>query len=145
MVSIQYRIIRALYQSATRTALSKVVIKRELLEMILEGARRLHPRESIVLLRGKVQKENVRVSDVLIPPFATYGRGFSGFPTHMLPMDFSIIGVAHSHPSGSLKPSIEDQNLSMGRIMLIVGFPYAGKENAKVYNKQGEILVLEVI
>jgi len=124
---------------------SKVVLKRELLEMILEGAKRLHPKESIVLLRGKVEKEAISVSDVLIPPFATYGRGFSSFPGHMLPMDFSIVGVAHSHPSGSLEPSVEDQNLSIGRIMLIVGFPYTGKENAEVYNKQGERLVLEVI
>jgi len=124
---------------------SRVILKSELLEMILEGAKRLHPKESIVLLRGKVEKEGIRVSDVLIPPFATYGRGFSSFPGHMLPMDFSIVGVAHSHPSGSLKPSVGDQNLSMGRIMLIVGFPYAGKENARVYNKQGESLVLEVI
>jgi proteasome lid subunit RPN8/RPN11 len=124
---------------------SKVVLKRELLEMILEGAKRLHPKESIVLLRGKVEKEAINVSDVLIPPFATHGRGFSSFPGHMLPMDFSIVGVAHSHPSGNTEPSVGDQNLSIGRIMLIVGFPYIGKENARVYSKQGERLVLEVI
>ena len=123
---------------------TRVVIKKELLDMILEGAKRLHPKETIVLLRGKTNRDGVTVSGVLIPSLATYGKGFSSFPTHMLPMDFSIVGVAHSHPSGSLEPSVEDQNLSMGRIMLIVGFPYRGKENIGVYSRKDGSLSLEV-
>jgi proteasome lid subunit RPN8/RPN11 len=123
---------------------AKVVIKKELLEVVLEGAQRLYPKEYILLLRGKMSREAVTISDVLIPPLATYGKGFSGFPTFMLPMDFSIIGVAHSHPSGSLEPSVQDQNLSMGRIMLIVGFPYRGKENVAVYSRKEGRLSLEV-
>ena len=123
---------------------AKVVIKKELLDVILEGAQRLYPKEYILLLRGKTSREVVAVSGVLIPPLATYGKGFSGFPTHMLPMDFSIVGVAHSHPSGSLEPSVEDQNLSMGRIMLIVGFPYRGKENVAVFSRKEGKLSLEV-
>jgi proteasome lid subunit RPN8/RPN11 len=123
---------------------TKVFIKKELLDMILEGAKRLHPKETIVLLRGKVNREAVTVNDVLIPPLATYGKGFSSFPTHMLPMDFSIVGIAHSHPSGSLEPSVEDQNLSIGRIMLIVVFPYNGKENVAVYSRKEGKLSLEV-
>jgi len=122
----------------------KVVIRSELLDMILEGARQLHPRETIVLLRGKTDKDVVHVSEVVIPPLATYGKGFSSFPTHMLPMDFSIVGVAHSHPNGNLKPSVEDQNLSMGRIMLIVGFPYKGIENVAFYSRKGKKLALKV-
>jgi proteasome lid subunit RPN8/RPN11 len=123
---------------------TKVVIEKELLDMILEGAKRLHPKETIVLLRGKMNREAVTVTDVLIPPLATYGTGFSSFPTHMLPMDFSIVGIAHSHPSGSLEPSVEDQNLSMGRIMVIVGFPYMGRENVAVFSRKEGRLSLEV-
>jgi len=63
----------------------------------------------------------------------------------MLPMDFSIIGVAHSHPSGSLEPSVQDQNLSLGRIMLIVGYPYRGKENVAVFSRKEGRLPLEVV
>jgi len=123
---------------------TKVTLKREIFEMILEGARRLHPKETIVLLRGKTDKNTINVLEVLIPPLASYGRGFSAFPSHMLPMDFSIIGTAHSHPSGNLKPSVEDLNHSMGKIILIVAFPYKEKENAAVYNRKGEKLTLEV-
>lgn len=124
---------------------TRVVVHREVLDMILEGARQLHPKETIVLLRGKTMKNVIAVHEILIPPLATYGRSFSGFPGYMLPMDFSIVGVAHSHPSGNLKPSVEDQNRSMGRLMLIVGFPYRGKEDAAVYNRNGDKLTLEVV
>ncbi len=123
---------------------TKVTVPKEILDMILESARRLHPRETILLLRGKSSKNVITISDVLIPPLATYGRRFSAFPTHMLPMDFSIVGAAHSHPSGNVRPSVEDQNHSIGRIMVIVGFPYEGIENVAAYNRTGERLVLEV-
>jgi len=123
---------------------ARVAISREMFEMIKESARRLHPKETILLLRGKAAKNMITITDVLIPPLATYGRSFSAFSTHMLPMDFSIVGAAHSHPSGNLKPSTEDQNHSIGRIMLIVGFPYQGIENVAVYNRNGERLALEV-
>jgi proteasome lid subunit RPN8/RPN11 len=123
---------------------TRVVIEQELLNMILEGAKRLHPKETIVLLRGKMNREAVTITDILIPPLATYGKGFSGFPTSMLPMDFSIIGVAHSHPSGSLEPSVQDRNLPMGRIMLIAAFPYRGRENVAVYSRKEGRLSLEV-
>ena len=122
----------------------EVTMPREILEMILESARKLHPKETILLLRGKAKKNVISISELLIPPLATYGRGFSAFPAYMLPMDFSIIGTAHSHPSGSLKPSVEDQNHSMGKIIVIVAFPYQGKESVAVYNREGEKISLEV-
>jgi len=122
---------------------TKVTMSKELLQMILESARRLHPKETILLLRGKAGKNTINISEVLIPPLATYGKGFSAFPGHMLPIDFSIIGTAHSHPTGNLKPSAEDQNHLMGKIMLIVAYPYQGRENAAIYNREGQRLILE--
>ena len=121
-----------------------VVLKKELLDMILEGAKRLHPKETIVLLRGKADRGFVKVSEVLIPPLATYGKSFSSFPTHMLPMDFSIVGVAHSHPSGSLRPSVGDLNHPFGKITLIIAFPYAGEENVAAYDRNGNLLAIRV-
>jgi len=123
---------------------AKVTLQKEILELILESARRLHPRETILLLRGKARKNEISVSEVLIPPLAAYGKGFSAFPAHMLPMDFSIIGTAHSHPSGNLMPSVEDLNHSMGKIILIVAYPYLRKEDTATYNRDGQKLTLEV-
>jgi len=122
----------------------EVTIPREILMMVLESARTLHPKETIYLLRGKPAKNSLNISELVIPPAATYGRGFSTFPMRMLPMDFSIVGSVHSHPSGSLTPSFEDLNNSMGRIIIIVAFPYQGKENVAVYNRDGKRLTLQV-
>jgi len=122
----------------------EVTIPREILEMVLQSARTLHPKETIFLLRGKAAKNSLNISELLIPPTATYGRGFSTFPMHMLPMDFSIVGTVHSHPSGSLAPSSVDLNHSMGRVIVVVAFPYQGKENVAAYNRDGERLNLQV-
>ncbi|MCJ7698859.1 Mov34/MPN/PAD-1 family protein, partial [Candidatus Bathyarchaeota archaeon] len=84
---------------------STLQVSRELLSTILEGARTLHPRENILLLRGKKNKDTIEVSDLIIPPLADHGNHFATFPLHMLPIDFSIVGTVHSHPSGNLRPS----------------------------------------
>jgi proteasome lid subunit RPN8/RPN11 len=121
-----------------------ISIKKELLEAILEGARRLYPKETMLLLRGRKNKKCVEINDLLIPPLATYGRGFSSLPLHMLPMDFSIVGTAHSHPSGNLTPSHADLNHVFGVVLMITAFPFRNKENVAVYNRGGEKLTLQV-
>ncbi|MEM2969061.1 MAG: Mov34/MPN/PAD-1 family protein [Candidatus Bathyarchaeia archaeon] len=116
----------------------------ELLEAIFESARRLYPRETILLLRGKKRKDVIIVDELVVPPLATYGAGFANIPLHMLPMDFSIVGTVHSHPSGNLEPSNVDFNHFFGRILMIVGYPFAGAENIAVYNSKGEKLPLQL-
>jgi proteasome lid subunit RPN8/RPN11 len=72
--------------------------------------RMLYLGEAISLLRGKTEKYKIIVKDTQIPPLATHGNNFSTFPLHLLLIDFSIMGVAHSHPSGALHPSDTDLN-----------------------------------
>jgi proteasome lid subunit RPN8/RPN11 len=122
-----------------------VSLSAELLDAIFEGARRLYPRETILLLRGKKSKDAIRVDELVVPPLATHGHGFANIPLHMLPMDFSIVGTVHSHPSGSLTPSDVDFNHFFGRILMIVGFPFADEQNVAVYNSHGEKLRLEIV
>ncbi len=121
-----------------------VLISEELLQAILDGARRLYPKEMILLLRGKKTKTDLVVSELIVPPLATYGLGFAGIRVHMLPMDFSIVGTVHSHPSGNVMPSPADLNHFFGSILMIVGFPYTNESNVAVYNCDGEKLVLHV-
>jgi proteasome lid subunit RPN8/RPN11 len=59
-------------------------------------------------------------------------------------MDFSLVGTVHSHPSGNKTPSDVDFNHFFGRIMMIVGYPYATANDVVVYNMQGEKLKLEI-
>ena len=121
-----------------------VSMSQELLDSIFEGARRLYPRETILLLRGKKVKDGIRIVDLVIPPLATYGHGFANYPLHLLPMDFSLVGTVHSHPSGNKTPSNVDFNHFFGRLLMIVGYPYASEQDVAVYNSSGEKLPIEV-
>jgi proteasome lid subunit RPN8/RPN11 len=122
-----------------------VLIERPVIDSILSYARMLHPREAILLLKGKVDKHRIVVNDTQIPPLATHGNTFSTFPLHMLPIDFSIIGVAHSHPSGALRPSVTDLNKFYGKIMVITAYPYRSEKNLAIFDREGKPLRFEVI
>ncbi len=122
----------------------KVSMCRELLNTILEGAKRLYPRESILLLRGKKTRNLITVTDLLVPPLARYGRRSAHIPLHMIPMDFSIVGTVHSHPSGNFMPSNADLNYFFGRLLMIVAFPFLNEENVAIYDHSGERLIFDV-
>jgi len=122
-----------------------ILIERAVADSILSYAQMLHPREAILLLKGKVDKNRIVVKDTQIPPLSTHGNTFSTFPLHMLPMDFSIVGVAHSHPSGVLRPSITDLNKFYGRIMVITAYPYQSEKNIAIFDREGKPLKYEVV
>jgi proteasome lid subunit RPN8/RPN11 len=119
----------------------------KLYESVLEGIQALaednHPNEIIVLLRGKRESGDLIITEYLIPPFGFGGRRSASFPAHMIPMDLTLIGTAHSHPSGNVTPSIGDSHNFYGRIMMIVGPPYS-QQNLAIYNKRGESLEVEI-
>lgn len=123
---------------------TEVLIPREIIQMINESAKSLHPKETIFLLRGKTRKDVLTVSELVIPPSATYGKGFAGLPMSMMPIDFSIIGTAHSHPSGSPALSADDLNHALGTIILVTAYPYDRIDRLAVYNRRGEKLRLKV-
>jgi len=121
----------------------EIVISLGLLEAMLEFAKDNHPREAIVLLRGKHEKDMIEVTDFLLPPCAATSDGMATFPVHMLPIDFTIMGTGHSHPSGALRLSVVDEHNFYGRITLLMGYPYTTK-NVAAYNKAGERLQLRI-
>jgi proteasome lid subunit RPN8/RPN11 len=114
-------------------------------DSVLTSALGTYPNEAILLLRGKVAREVILVNEVLIPPLATHGRGFSDFRGVMLPMDLRLVGVSHSHPSGVLRPSTHDLNHFYGRIMVITAYPFQSYSDIGVFNNQGEIIPHEVV
>ena len=123
----------------------EVFVERAVVDSILSYAQMFHPRESILLLKGKIDKKKIVVTDVQIPPLATHGSTFSGFPLSRLPIDFSVIGVAHSHPSGALRPSVTDLNKFYGRIMLITAYPYQSEQNIIILDRKGQPVKYTVI
>lgn len=121
----------------------KVVIERELLRSLLSFAKAKHPNEIVLLLRGKAKGGEMIIEEFLLPPFGTGGRGFAEFRPHMLPIDFSIVGTTHSHPSGSARPSPTDLNHFYAKVMMIVAYPYTD-ECVAAYNSKGEALPLKI-
>ncbi|MBD3207058.1 peptidase [Candidatus Bathyarchaeota archaeon] len=115
----------------------------DLLRSALELAKNNHPNEIILLLRGKKAKDIITINDFLIPPMGIGGNGFASFPANMLPIDFSIVGTLHSHPSGRLSPSTRDLHNMYGRVMVIIGLPYT-TNSVSAFRKSGERLAVEV-
>jgi proteasome lid subunit RPN8/RPN11 len=122
----------------------QVGIKRSIIESILDYAKACHPKEGILLLRGKAGKGMINIAEVVVPPLSVRGSGFSNFPLHMLPIDFSIVGTMHSHPSGVLNPSATDLNHFYGKIMIIVAYPYKSEKDMIVLDGEGNAVNYEI-
>ena len=122
-----------------------LIINQSVLDSILSYAKMAYPNESILMLQGKTTKDSIIINEVIIPPFATHGQGFSSFSPFMLPISFSIIGVAHSHPRGVLKPSIYDLNQIYGKVMMIVAYPFETEENIAVFDKDGNVIQYRIV
>jgi proteasome lid subunit RPN8/RPN11 len=123
----------------------EVLIESDVVKSILVYAQGIHPREGILLLRGRIKGNSIMINDLWIPPQAVHGAGFSSFPIYRLPFDRSIIGTVHSHPSGSINPSTVDLNHFYGGIMAITCFPYASEKHIAFYNREGEQIPHRII
>jgi proteasome lid subunit RPN8/RPN11 len=121
-----------------------VKFEKSVVDSILSHALNTYPKEAILLLRGKKGRNMTIVDEVVLPPLATHGSGFSGFPTYMLPMDLRIVGVSHSHPSGNSQPSVYDLNHFYGRIMVIAPYPFQSYSDIVVFDKDGSRLPWEL-
>jgi proteasome lid subunit RPN8/RPN11 len=122
----------------------KVVFHKEVVDSLFSYSAMAYPNEGILLLRGKSKKGVVEVTGVVVPPLANHGASFSSFSWWMLPVDLSYLGVAHSHPSGNHSPSHEDLLHASGKIMVIMGYPYATVDNLGVYDHNGNSVPFEV-
>ena len=123
----------------------ELYVERAVVDSILSYAQMCHPNESILLLKGKTDKKKIVINDVQIPPLATHGNTFSSFPLSRLPIDFSVLGVAHSHPSGALRPSVVDLNKFYGKLMLITAYPYQSEQNIIILDRQGNKLQYKIL
>ena len=122
----------------------RVLFHQSVVDSLFTYSRMAYPNEGILLLRGKSKKGVVEVTGVVIPPAAAHGAAFSSFSWWMLPIDLSYLGVAHSHPSGNHHPSDQDKLHATGRIMVIMGYPYATVGNLGVYDHNGNPVPFEV-
>ena len=125
-----------------------VYIDEDLLHELLDLARHIHPREILLILRGKKAKEkthiNIHITDYIVPPAPTFGYGFSSYKPHLLPLYTNIIGTFHNHPSGNPTPSIIDLHNSIGLCIIIATYPYKSIQDIHVYDRDGQQITLKL-
>ena len=117
-------------------------IDRECLDTILESSKSMHPREFAGFLRA----DGDVIREVLLLPGMIHGDRHAMFNLAMLPIDYSIVGTVHSHPSSSNKPSKEDLQMffKYGKVHIIVAMPY-NEKSWKAYDWNGREIEVEII
>lgn len=117
-------------------------ITSNILQMIFAASRDSHPKEFACVLRA----EGDTITEILLVPGTLSGDRSAILRLHMLPIDLSVVGTAHSHPTPNATPSGADLALfsRYGPIHIIVGEPYT-MNTWKAFDRDGNVVKLEVI
>ncbi|MGB9882284.1 MAG: Mov34/MPN/PAD-1 family protein [Methanomassiliicoccales archaeon] len=117
-------------------------IEGAVIETINEAAKSSYPNEFVAALRA----EKGVITEILLLPGTISGERSGLLQLHMLPIDFSVVGTVHSHPSFSNEPSDADLALfgRFGYIHIITCVPFDEK-SWKAYDFRGNEVELEVI
>lgn len=120
-------------------------IKKNCLELIFESAKSSYPNEFGALLRVDEEHRDT-ITELVLLPGTISGDAHAIFRMHMLPIDFSIVGTVHSHPSSNPYPSEADKILfrNHGSVHIIVAHPF-NLSSWRAYRYTGEEIKLEVI
>ncbi len=117
-------------------------ITQRVLKMISESAKDTHPNEFAAGLR---EIDGV-LSELILVPGTISGPMSAILRLTTLPVDYSIVGVVHTHPSRNLSPSKEDLTMfgRYGRIHIIMAYPY-DLDSWQAYDSTGKKVDLEII
>ena len=117
-------------------------VKKGMLQMACEAARSSHPQEFGCMLKV----EGDTITELVLIPGTIQGDRHAIFQMHMLPVDRTIKGTLHSHPSPHPYPSDADFELfeHHGMIHIIVGTPYTMKD-WRAYDHRGKPTKLTVV
>jgi proteasome lid subunit RPN8/RPN11 len=121
-------------------------ITRKCLELIFESSKSNYPQEFGALLRvDRVDKKTI--IEVVLLPGTISGDSHAIFHLHMLPIDYSIVGTVHSHPSSIARPSDADLDLfnHFGKIHIIVGVSAYGDVSWKAYDYAGRDVIIDIV
>ena len=120
-------------------------ITAQCLELIFESAKSSFPNEFGGLLRRSALLDDT-ISELVLLPGTVGGDRHAIFRMHMRPIDYSIIGTVHSHPSTNFSPSDADRQMfaRYGRINIIAAYPYT-MNSWRAYDGAGEPIELVVI
>lgn len=117
-------------------------ITKRTLKMIMECAKDSHPREFAAGMRAM----DGLISELILVPGTISGNTSALLRLHHLPIDYTMVGIVHSHPSSNTSPSERDLNMfaRYGRVHIIAGWPY-DERSWSVYDHGGNRMSLEVV
>jgi len=120
-----------------------VQIPNNVLELILHASHSSYPNEFGAVLRG----EGSKIKEILLLPGTLQGRDSVLYRMNMLPMASKGIGMVHSHPSGSNRPSEADLQMfsRYGNVNLIIKYPYQSVSDVAAYDSEGNRLEITII
>jgi len=120
-------------------------ITHQCLSLICESAKSVYPNEFAGLLRVDEERKHV-ISEIVLIPGTISGNHHALYRMHMKPVDFSIVGTVHSHPSGSFHPSEADLQMfrKYGRINIIIANPYA-LDSWRAYDGNGDVVDMHIL
>ena len=120
-------------------------ITKKCLDLIIESAKSSYPKEFGALLRVD-SKNRFTINELVLLPGTISGDSHAIFRLHMLPVDFSIVGTIHSHPSPVPYPSKADLELfrKHGKIHIIAAKPY-DYNSWRVYDHNGVMIDIKII
>ncbi len=117
-------------------------ITEKVLRMVLEASKDAFPNE---FAAGMREIDGI-ISELILVPGTIAGPRSALLRLHNLPIDYSMVGVVHSHPSPNIQPSSHDLNMfgRYGRVHIIVGVPY-DMESWQAYDYDGKKIELPII
>ena len=120
-------------------------ITRSCLDLILECAKSEYPNEFGGFLRVDAKVRDI-IKELVILPGTISGDSHALFRMNMLPIDFTIVGTVHSHPSYSPRPSDADMQLfqKQGKVHIISAKPF-NEFSWKAYDCKGKEIGIQVI
>jgi proteasome lid subunit RPN8/RPN11 len=117
---------------------TEVHVDHELIEEIIDIAKEAYPNEFSAMLQGKIEKDVLKIEELIFLPGAASESG-AVMEIFMMPMLSDAVGSVHSHPGFSAEPSGADLQFfsKRGYFHLIIAQPYT-EESIHAYNGFGE-------
>lgn len=117
-------------------------IRRHVLDMIMEAGKSQMPNEFGAMMRA----EKGIIEELVLLPGTLGGETSAIFQMHMMPVDMSIIGTIHTHPSPIPYPSAADTALfeRYGRVHIIAAVPF-GPDDWRAFDHRSRLVKLEVV
>lgn len=101
-----------------------VFIERDVIQAVIDFAKRAHPNEFSAYLQGKVNNKVLHVTGIVYEHY--HANESQAVISADLPLLHEVVGTVHSHPSFNNLPSSVDKRglFTMGLVNLIICRPY---------------------